>query len=101
MASISKLAEKCKKCPHVDYCNDKRMEACAFVKISEKASVNHTVPVTASLMAPMARPYTPITINMGEYGNINTSMEEIKEKIKKQFYRNAFSIKCSFNKSFK
>lgn len=98
MGAISRLSEKCKKCPHVDYCNDKRLEACAFVKMPGNASIKHTAPVISMSAIPMAMTHTPITINMGNYESINTSMEEINEKIKKQFYKNAFNINCGFNR---
>lgn len=98
MGSISRLAEKCKKCPHMEYCNDKRMEACAFIEMPEKASINCTAPFTSSLMAPVARTHNPIIINMGNYGTLNTSLEDIQKKLAKRFYENAFNINCNFNR---
>lgn len=99
MSSISRLSEKCRKCHNVKKCNNKRIEACTFIEIPEKASINHVAPVTSSLMAPVVRVRNPVTIKMGDYGTINTSSEEIREKIEKQFYRNTFNMKCGFDKS--
>lgn len=99
MGLISKLSKKCRKCSRAKDCNNKRIEACTFIEMPEKASINHVAPVTSSLMAPVMRVRNPVTINMGDYGTINTSLEEIKENIEKQFYGNAFDMNCGFNKS--
>jgi len=91
--TISKLSDKCKKCQHVNDCDDKRMMACSIAESSQPNSVglSNIMPMTQ----PLARKHTPITINIGENGTINTSMEEIAEKIKKNLYKN---LNCSFNK---
>ena len=99
MGAISKLSEKCLKCPNVKKCDNKRMEVCAFMEKPKKLSNICSAPLTSTLSAPMARVHNPITIKMGDYGDINTSMEEIKELIEKQFYGNRFDINYSFNKS--
>lgn len=93
--TISKLSEKCKKCPNVQSCNNKRMEACALAEMPKLNAVNTTVPAAMSLTQPMLRINHPITINMGEYGVINTSTEEIAEKLKEDFYKN---LNRSFNR---
>lgn len=41
----------------------------------------------------MSNKVTPITIYMGEYGNIHTTMESIKEQVEKQLRIDV----CSFN----
>ena len=98
MSSISRLSEKCKKCPNVKKCNNKRMEACTFMEMPKKLSNSCSAPLTSTLSAPMARAHNLVTIKMGDYGDINTSMEEIKELIEKRFYGNIFDMKCSFNR---
>ncbi|NOH14863.1 hypothetical protein [Clostridium cochlearium] len=94
MATLSKLDSRCEKCKHKDSCNNKRLMACALAEIPKSNMKNATLPNTASLAQPAARKHTPITIKMGEYGNINTSIEQIAEQINK-----AFQINCAFNKS--
>jgi len=61
------------------------MVACGLVGIQK--------PNTEPLTQPLSRKYTSVTINMGEYGNINTSLEQINNQINK-----AFQINCAFNK---
>ncbi|WP_254904607.1 hypothetical protein [Clostridium tyrobutyricum] len=36
MSSISKLSKKCRKCPNMKSCNNKRIEACTFIEMPEK-----------------------------------------------------------------
>ncbi len=41
--NLKKLADKCKKCKHVDNCDKKRMAACAYIAgpdISQTISIN-------------------------------------------------------------
>lgn len=94
MRTISKLSDKCKKCSHVSDCNNKRMVACAMEEFKPNMT-NATAPKTMSLSQPMLKAEHPITINMGDYGTINTSLEEIAEKLKRDFYKN---FNCSFNR---
>lgn len=60
--TISKLADKCKKCPNVKMCNNKRMEACALAEISKPNAVNTTVSATIPLTQPMLRAEHSVTI---------------------------------------
>jgi len=92
--TISELSDECKKCPHVNNCENKRMAACAL-KEWKPNIVDNTLSITMPIAQPILRIENPITINMGEYGTINTSLEEIAEKIKKNLYKN---LNCSFNK---
>jgi len=85
MAILSRTAEKCRKCPNVKKCNNKRLEACALAELPKQTEV---------VVMPMTNPITPIVIKMGEYGDIHTSMEEINDKIAKALSVNA----CYFNK---
>lgn len=91
MAPLSKLSSECQKCPHINNCDNKRMAACA---ISEwkPCVVEPIAPITTPLVQPMTREEHQITINMGEYGKIDTSLEEITKKIERDFYRKAFDI---------
>lgn len=93
MPSISKMSDECKKCPHVNDCDNKRM-VCAMIECKPNTA-DTTTSVTMPHTQSMIRVEHPITINMGEYGTINTSHEEVSEKLKKDFYKN---LNCSFYK---
>ena len=93
MSTLSRTAEQCRKCPNVKDCNNKRLEACALAELPKQASVNLTAPLTGLSTLPMAKTVTPIIIHMGEYGDINTTMQEINEKIAKSLMINACYFK--------
>ena len=38
--SLSKLSGKCKTCPKVDECDNKRMELCALAELPNRASID-------------------------------------------------------------
>ncbi|MCK9471776.1 MAG: hypothetical protein M0Q88_08500 [Bacilli bacterium] len=92
--TISKLHSKCEKCSYKDNCDNKRMVACGILELPQSSSMESCVRAGESLSMPIAREHTPITINMGEYGTIETSIEEINEQIKKDFYK---KLNCNFN----
>jgi len=71
------------------------MVACAMMEFKPNISANATAPITVQLTQPMLKKEHSITINMGEYGKIYTSLEEIAEKLKKDLYKNLY---CSFNR---
>lgn len=70
------------------------MVACAMKEYKPNMA-SATVPTATPLSQPVKRVEHPITINMGESGIINTSLEEIAEKLKKDFYKH---LNCSFNR---
>ena len=88
MPSMSKLHEKCGKCPHKDSCDNKRMVACAYIE-----------PIAAEIKNPIIQPVTQpilretITIHTGKnhLGDITVYKDEIEEQLKKAFYCNVLS----------
>ena len=94
MTIISKLHEKCKKCKYKDSCNDKRMVACRLAEMQKPIMKSAAAPIAETFAQPIARKHTPITINMGEYGKIETSLEELQEQFKrdleKELYKGLF-----------
>ncbi len=93
MKTISKLSDECRKCSYLDECNNKRMAACAIEEY--KPNMDSATVLTAIPLSQPVKRIDPITINMGESGTINTSLEEIAEKLKKDFYKH---LNCSFNR---
>lgn len=78
---LSKTCKKCRECSFKDICNNKKMEAYATYSES-KSSLN-----SKTLREPMGIAYTPITINLGEGDKIQTSLEELKKQMEKEFYK--------------
>lgn len=88
MSTLSKLSEKCKKCSMVEICNNKKMEAETYiVKNSNNLMEKCSASLANQAMAPIMRMRNPITIKLGDYGTIDTSIEEIREKIERQFFK--------------
>lgn len=95
MSTLTKLHEKCNKCKYKDSCDNKRMLACEIAELPKSNMMSSCAPNTEPLTKPLSIPNTPITINMGEYGTINTSLEEIQEQIKREFYKE-LNIGCNY-----
>jgi hypothetical protein len=73
----SKLSEKCKKCRHVDNCDDKRMEACAVMEVMSKPTniaSNISTPLTMQIAAPVLR----------------DASAQAAEQIKKELYKDLY-----------
>ncbi len=84
--NLSKMHKRCKKCKYKNICDNKRMVPCNIAEIPptnmmSDININNCV----SNGQPLIRKYTPITINMGEFGKIETSLEKIFESLTKDF----------------
>lgn len=95
MSTLSKLHKKCNKCKHNDFCDNKRMMACEIAELPKSNMMSLSSHNTESLSQPLSIPHTPITINIGECGTINTSLEEIQKQLKKDFYKD-LNIWCNY-----
>ena len=81
MKSLSRLSKTCQKCPYVNSCQNKRMEALAYYpeSIDATASENITSPMTQ----PILRETTKINID-------GTFVEVYKDDIVKQLYEKLY-----------
>ncbi len=82
MGSISKMAEKCQKCPDRDKCNHKRMEACAYIEMPQNAIPN-AIP----------NGINDIAVNIG--GAFTISREKLAKEIE-QSLNKRLSIGCGW-----
>lgn len=85
MPIVSRLCEKCRKCPFVSKCDKKRMEAMAYQepKVAASSSVDYTAPVLADIL--VKHDYRDI--KAGENTTITIDVEELKRQMKKDFYK--------------
>lgn len=83
--TLSKMHKRCKKCKYTNICENKRMVACNIAEIPPTNMISSTIDNMRPYGQPLMRKYTPITINMGEFGKIETSLEEILEILTKDF----------------
>ena len=72
--SLSKLSGKCKTCPKVDECDNKRMELCALAELPNRA-----------------------TIDAGQIGVVSASVPYMRELIKSPL--SPFEYKDEFEKA--
>lgn len=79
---LSRLAEECKKCPFVENCKHKRMEALGY--LPEPLVANAGAPSVAELTQPIIRE-TVNTIVNGEVVKV------YKDEIEKQLYKELYS----------
>lgn len=85
MPIVSRLCGECQKCPFVSKCDNKRLEAMAYLepKVAASASVDYAAPVLADIL--VKHDYRDIKV--GENTAITIDVEELKRQMKKDFYR--------------
>lgn len=89
MGSISKTASICMICPYKDKCDSKRLESCAFVEVEKQNSAPLLQENTTSCAAPILRKHLYRDIQLDENTTVTIDLEEIKEQLRKDFYRQA------------
>lgn len=79
--SLSRLSSKCRNCRYVKTCNHKQMEDLAYLK-----------PVASDVSLPLAQPLLRkkdlIDIHLDKNTTVTIDLEELKEQMKKDFYKN-------------
>lgn len=91
---MKQLHEKCKECPHRDFCDEKRMAACAYlVNKPESALMPAAVPLNAELAQPLLVPHDYREINIGDGQTVSIDLEDIKQKLKEELHS---PFKCNF-----
>lgn len=79
---LSILSQKCRECPFVSKCDNKRMEALAYL---EPAAQDATQPLAAEVL--VKHDYRDVKI--AENTTITIDVEELKRQMEKDFYRKA------------
>lgn len=78
--SLLRLSSKCRNCIYVKTCNHKQMEALAYLK----SAVSD---VSQPLVQPLLRKKDLIDIHLDKHTTVTIDLEELKEQMKKDFYR--------------
>lgn len=81
MGSLSRLSKTCQKCPYVDSCQNKRMEALAYYPESMVANA------AGNIAAPMTKPILRETMKIKIDGDL---VEVYKEDIENQLYEKLY-----------
>ena len=87
MEIISKLYEKCEKCPYVNECDEKRMMACGIMErpepLAQPAANVSTMPIAAEML--VKHDYRNIKISPTE--TITVDLEKLKKEMEQQIYK--------------
>lgn len=76
--ALSKLSEKCKKCPKVDTCDKKKMELCVYIELPKiSASVTADMSVGASM--PLLR--ETMLVNDGTGNMVRVYKDDVEKEI--------------------
>lgn len=89
MGSISKTASICMICPYEDECDSKRLESCAFVEVEKQNSAPCSQKNAVANTAPVLRKHQYTDIHLDKDTSITIDLLEIKEQLRKYFYRQA------------
>lgn len=90
MGSVSKTTSMCSICPCKDECNNKGLESCAFADIEKRyVPAPWTQENTTSCAAPILRKHSYRDIQLDENATVTVDLQEIKEQLRKDFYRQA------------
>lgn len=82
---LSRLAEKCRACPFMDKCKNKRMEALAY--LPEPVAAQATQPLTGSAIMPIARE----VVERHAYGEVYVQYkDELKKELEKALYESLY-----------
>lgn len=86
---LSRLSKRCRECPFVDTCENKRMEALAYIEPSAAPLRND---LASQLTAPIMQPHKYRDIKIDVNTTVTIDLEEIKSKLSKAIYGNSFKI---------
>lgn len=89
MGSVSKTTSMCSICPCKDECDNKRLESCAFVEVEKQNSAPYSQRNTVDYTAPVLRKHKYTDIHLDKDTSVTVDLEEIKEQLRKDFYRQA------------
>lgn len=77
---LSRLSEKCRTCPFIEKCSNKRMEALGYLEPA-------AAPMAVELAEPLLVSHDYRDIKVAENTTITIDVEEIKRQLEKDFYR--------------
>ena len=82
MGNLSRLSAKCRKCPYVDKCKQKRIEAEAYLEPI-------AMPTVAEIMQPVAVKHSYRDVKVAENTTLTIDLEDLKKQMERDFYKQA------------
>ena len=83
---LSRTYIGCRKCPYVDTCKHKRMEALGYLP-EQNIATSTLSPLAADMVQPMAVKHDYRDIKIAEGTTVTIDLEELKKKMVEDFYR--------------
>ena len=83
---LSRTYSGCRKCPYVDTCDHKCMEALGYLP-EQNIAAPATSPLAADMVQPMAVKHDYRDIKIAEGITVTIDIEELKKKMVDDFYR--------------
>lgn len=87
MKTTSQLSEKCQKCPRVNICDKKRMEACAYIKIPDPCMASAAVEGAGYAHADVLVKHDYRDIKIGPNTTVTIDLEEQKRQLERDIYK--------------
>ena len=78
MGSLTRLSEKCSKCPFVSKCDKKRMEAVSYLEPAAQSNIQN-------LAAPVLVEHDYREVKIGPNTTVTIDLEDIKKQLKERF----------------
>ena len=90
---LSKLSEQCKKCPDRNICDEKRMEACAYLPEPTEAPL--TAPLVSQAAMPVMEDQTVYNIRVDSETPVQVRRKAVLKQIQDEIYKD---LRCDFLK---
>ncbi len=87
MEVISKLHEKCQKCPRVNICDKKRMEACAYMEMPDPCMASAAAEGADYAHADVLVKHDYRDIKIGPNTTVTIDLEEQKRQLEWDIYK--------------
>lgn len=87
MKSTSQLSEKCQKCPHVNICDKKRIEACAYMEKHDPCMASAATYGANYAHADVLVKHDYRNIKIGPNTTVTIDLEEQKRQLERDIYK--------------
>lgn len=87
MKATSQLSEKCQKCPRVNICDKKRMEACAYMEMPDPCMASAAVEGAGYAHADVLVKHDYRDIKINSSMTISVDFEDVKRQLERDIYK--------------
>lgn len=87
MKTTSQLSEKCRKCPRVNTCSQKRMEACAYMELPDMCMAPMLSPSADYAHAEVLAKHDCRDIKINSTMTVPLDLEGVKKQLQRDIYK--------------